>query len=85
MKRVEPALEIIKKWIERQNKLKARKMRKIIKSEDQVIDVDVVENLMEKLKNAERELAKERLVSQQAIQNYQAARCVICDKKMTIS
>ena len=60
---MEPALKIIKKWIERQNKLKARKMRKIIKSEDQVIDVDVVASLTEKLRNAERELTKEKLRS----------------------
>ena len=60
---MEPAFKIIKKWIERQNKLKARKMRKIIKSEDQVIDVDVVASLTEKLRNAERELTKEKLRS----------------------
>ncbi len=53
-----------------------------MKSEDTVVDVDVVATLTKKLKNAEKELAKQRLVSQQAIQNYQAPRCVICEKEM---
>ena len=84
-KRVEPAVDIAKKWIERAKKIQAKMMRKMMKSEDIVFDVDVVASLTEKLNNAEKELAKERLVSQQSIQNYQTARCVICNKRMTAS
>ncbi len=60
-------------------------MRQMMKSEDSVVDVDVVASLTEKLRKTDNELARERLVSQQALQRYEDGKCAICMKKVTAS